>query len=255
MSIDKNYRYKKKRETTELYFYREYVEKKNFENGKSEREFYNLLELKKNFPDTKYGEWIFRVVKPVYYDWKRDSFWMEKIEGEQLTGKKLSKEPLLAEKAGIWLGLFQNANLHDNTKVKRFGDFKFSHVFVNKEKKEVVLIDPGGGFGGQYLIEYELISFILGMINAGFKTLSTNYAAIQKFLNGYKQAFKFEYDFESREVYITHTIKEKLKKYRKIRLKKQKNIIKKVIYILFYPYLHFYMKIVVPRAFKKTFNN
>ena len=117
-----------------------------------------------------------------------DHYSMKLITGEQLNkGTSLINCNL----AGSWLRCFHNITLNDK-KAFLFGDYSLGHIFINSEKKEIITMDPGAGFGTIDFVEYDVARFIVDLLQSHNYNIFYLKRQIAKFLEGYKNQLEYE---------------------------------------------------------------
>lgn len=196
------------------------VTKKLFNVSDTYEEFNSIKLLHNQFKGEKYGNWIYKTVKPLDYCSESGSVVMERAWGKPIIDIMI-KNPDLVYHAGIWLAFFHNSSSSKySDKVIWFGDLSLDHIFIDIENKVVVTIDPGHDFGSRRgFPERDILRLLIIIINTSLKNYKCPGKYIDSILKGYDLHSKNKISYKNLKSILDDVINHFIKSWSKRRFK------------------------------------
>jgi hypothetical protein len=93
--------------------------------------------------------------------------------------------------AGRWLNTFHHSCGERNEAVFLFGDYVAAHLYIDCEKKEVKVTDPGKNFGKIGAVEGDAVRFVVGLLHTRKIDLGSVRKRLRRFVHDIDQLDSF----------------------------------------------------------------
>lgn len=222
---------------SEVYFYKDTVRKKYFDETRHLKEYKSLSEANKFYVPFSKGGWAYELVDV-----------LNASENEGIVMKKVSGIPMREDPdfdikyyyhAGCWLGNFHQLSINKGI-VKTFSDYGLPNIMICNKTKTITGIDLGEGALKLRSYYYDILHFLCGTITSHIsrKTIY-NTKCVEQFLKGYNERCEFLY----RESLFKENLSLILERWSNPKRKKRLGIVKFYLgkMMLFY-YIQFSLK-------------